>query len=206
MRSEVFIPFDSPFLTSYQTSIDTYSLSRTVFEIVGFKDFRVWPWPLTFRGLVRSKILSTFIIPYMIPYLTSIDTFSLSRTDFEIFGFEDFRVWPWILTFRGHVRSKVMTLFDSSFKTSYLTSVDTFFLSRSVFEIYGFKDFWVWPLYVRGHMRLKIIILFYRTYMTFYPSSIETCFYLVPFLIYSASNILGFDLDLWPTEVYAVVW
>ena len=40
----------------------------------------VWPWPLTFRGHLRSKIFSPFESPYMTSYLTSIDTFSLSHT------------------------------------------------------------------------------------------------------------------------------
>ena len=50
---------------------------------------------LTFRGHLRSKIFSPFESPYMTTYLTSIDTFSLSRTVFEIFDFKVFRVWPW---------------------------------------------------------------------------------------------------------------
>ena len=67
-------------MTSYLTSINTFSLSRNVFEIFDFKVFRVWPWPLTFRGHLRSKMFMPFESPYMISYLTSIDTFSLSRT------------------------------------------------------------------------------------------------------------------------------
>ena len=42
-------------MTSYLISIDTFSLSRTVFEIFDFKVFRVWPWSLTFRGHQGSK-------------------------------------------------------------------------------------------------------------------------------------------------------
>ena len=66
--------------------------------LLDFKVFSVWPWPLTFRGHQRSKIFSPFESPYMTPYLTSIDTFSLSRTVFEIFDFKVFRfdldLWP----------------------------------------------------------------------------------------------------------------
>ena len=51
---------------------------------------------------------------YMPSYLTSIGTFSQSRTVFEIFDFKVFRVWPWPLTFRGHPRSKIFPLFESS--------------------------------------------------------------------------------------------
>ena len=43
----------------------------------------VWPWPLTFRGHLGSKIFSPFGSPCMTSYLTSIDIFSLSRTVFE---------------------------------------------------------------------------------------------------------------------------
>jgi len=62
-RSKIFSPFESPYMTSYLISIDTFSLSRTVFEIFDFKVFRVWPWPLTFGGHLRSKIISTIWKP-----------------------------------------------------------------------------------------------------------------------------------------------
>ena len=145
-------------MTSYLTSIDTFSLSRTVFEIFDFEVFRVWPWPLTFRGHLGSKIFSPFESPYMTSYLTSIDTFSLSRTVFEIFDFEVFRVWPWSLTFRGHLGSKIFSLFESTYMTFYLIPINTFSLSRTVFEIFDFKVFrvWPWPLTFRGHLGSKI--------------------------------------------------
>ena len=47
LGSKKFIPFESPYMTSYLTSMDTISLSCTVLEIFDFKVFRVWPWPLT---------------------------------------------------------------------------------------------------------------------------------------------------------------
>ena len=92
----------------------------------------------SFRGHQRSKIFSLFESPYMTSYLTSINTFSLSRTVFEIFNFKVFRVWPWPLTSRGHLRSKIFSPFESPYRTSYLTSIDTFSLSRTVFEIFDF--------------------------------------------------------------------
>ena len=175
-RSKIFSPFESPYMTFYLTSIDTFSLSRTVFEIFDFKVFRVWPWPLTFRGQQRSKLFLTFESPYMTSYLTSIDTFSLSRTVFEIFDFKVFMVWPWPLTFEGHQRSEIFLLFESPYMTSYLTSIDTFSLSRTVFEIFDFKFFkvWPWPLTFRGHQRSKIFLLFESPYMTSYLTSIDT--------------------------------
>ena len=175
-RSKIFSPFESPYMTSYLTSIGTCSLSRTVFEIFDFKVFRVWPWPLIFRGHPRSKIFPLFESPYMTSYLTSIDTFSLSRTVFEIFDFKVFRVWPWLLTFRGHPRPKIFSLFENPYMTSYLTSIDTFSLSRTVFETFDFKVFrvWPWPLTFRGHPRSNIFPLFGSPYMTFYLTPIDT--------------------------------
>ena len=142
--------FESPHMTSYLTPLDTFSLSRTVFEIFDFKVFRVWPWPLTFRGHLRSNICSPFESPYMTSSLTPLDTFSLSRTVFEIFDFKVFRVWPWPLTFRGHLRSNICSPFESPYMTSYLTPIDTFSLSRTVLrystsKFLGF-DLDLWPL------------------------------------------------------------
>ena len=85
---KIFPPFESPYMSSYLTSIDTFSLSRTVFEIFDFKVFRVWPWSLTFGGHPRSKIFSVIESPYIISYLTSIDTVSLSRR----YRFSDIRL------------------------------------------------------------------------------------------------------------------
>ena len=175
-------------MTSYLISIDTYSLSRTVFEIFDFNVFRNWPWPLTFSGHSRSKIFSPFKSPYMTSYLTSFDTFSLSRTVFEIFDIKVLRVWPWPLTFRGHPRSNIFSLFEKSYMTFYLTSIDTFSLSRNVFEIFDFKGFrvWPWPLtfgvtlgqkyfhHSKAHIWLSIQL----------PLTLSL--YLVPFLRYSA--------------------
>ena len=175
-RSKIFSPFESPYMTSYLTSIDTFSLFRTVFEIFDFKVFRVWSWPLTFRGDPRSKIFSPFESPYMTSYLTSIGTCSLSRTVFEIFDFKAFRVWSWPLTFRSHPRSKIFSLFESPYMTSYLTPIDTFSLSRTVFEIFDLKVFMVrpWPLTFRSHPRSKIFSPFESPYMTSYLTSIDT--------------------------------
>ena len=200
LRSNIFSPFESLYMTSYLTPIDTFSLYRTVFEIFDFKVFRVWPWPLTFRGHLRSNIFSPFESPYMTSYLTPIDTFSLYRTVFEIFDIKIFRVWPWPLTFRGHPRSKILKLFESSYMTSYSTPIDIFSPSRTVFEIFDFKGLGfgldLWPLAVTlgqkyfhhsiAHIWLPIQL----------PLTLSL--YLVTFSRYSTSKFLGFDLDLWP--------
>ena len=163
-------------MTSYLTSIDNFSLSRIVFEIFEFKHFRVWPWLLAFRGHLRSSISIPFESPYMTSYLTSIDTFSLSCTVFEKFYFKLFRVWPWPLTFRGHLRSKFFIPVESPYMTSYVTSIDTFSLSRTVFEIFNFKLFrvWPWPLTSKGHLGSKIFMLFESSHMIFYSTSMDT--------------------------------
>ena len=178
MRSKIFSLLESPYMTSYLTSIDFFSLSHTLFEVFDLKKFRVWPWPLTFRGHLRSKIFSPFKSQYMTSYLTSIDTFSLSRTVFEIFDFKVFRVWPWPLTPKGHLESKNFIPFESPYMTSYSTSMDTISLSRTVLEIFDFKVFrvWPWPLTPEGHLGSKNCIPFESPYMTSYLTSMDTIY------------------------------
>ena len=144
---------------SYPTSFDFRSC--TLFEIFDFKVFRVWAWPLTYGDHLGSKIFSPFESPYRTSYLTSIDTFSLSSTVFEIFDFKVFRVWPWPLTLRGHLGSKMFSPFQNPYMISYLNSIDIFSLSRTVFEKIQVKiltvkqngGFWLfqgqghWPLF-----------------------------------------------------------
>ena len=198
LGSKIFSPFESPYMTSYLTSIDTLSLYRTVFEIFDFKVFRVWPWPLTFRGHPRWKIFPLFESSYMTSYSTPIDIFSLSRTVFEIFDFKVFRVWPWPLTFRGHLRSNICSPFESPYMTSYLTSIDIFSLSRTVFEIFDFKVFRVWPwlLTFRGHLRSNICSSFESPNMTSYLTPIDIfSLYRTVFEIF---DFKGFRVWSWP--------
>ena len=115
LRSKILLPFESPYITSYLTSIDTFSLSCAVFKIFDFKGFQ--GLTLTFRGHLGSKNFSLFESPQMTSHLTYIGTFSLFRTVFEIFDFEVFRVWPWPSTFRGHLGSKIFTPFESPYMT-----------------------------------------------------------------------------------------
>ena len=175
LGSENVIPFESLYKTSYLTSMDNISLSRTVFEIFDFKVFRVWPWPLTPKSHLGSKNVIPFESLYMTSYLTSMDNISLSRTVFEIFDFKVFRVWPWPLTPEGHLGSKDFIPFESPCMTSYLTSMDNISLSRTVFEIFDFKVFrvWPWPLTLKDHLGLKKLILFESSYMTSYLTSMD---------------------------------
>ena len=68
------------------------------------------------------------------------------------YRFRDIRIQSFqglTLTFRGHQRSKIFSPFESPCMTSYLTSIDTCSLSRTVFEIFDFKvsgfDLDLWP-------------------------------------------------------------
>ena len=175
LGSKKFIPFESSYMTSYLTSMDTISLSRTVFEIFDLRIFRVWPWPLNPEGHLGSKKILSFESPYMTSYLTSMDTVSLSRTVSEIFYSIVFRVWPWPLTPRGHLGSKNFILFESPYMTSYLTSMDNVSLSRTVSEIFDFKVFrvWPWPLNPKSHLGSKKFIQFESPYMTSYLTSMD---------------------------------
>ena len=173
LGSKNFILFESPYMTSFLTSMDTISLSLTVFEIFDFKIFWVWPWSMTPEGHLGSKNFILFESSYMTSYLTSMDTISLSLTVFKIFDFKIFRVWPWPLTPKGHLGTKNVMLFEILYMTSYLTPMDTISLPLIVFEIFDSKIFrvWPWPLTPKGHLMAKNSILFESPYMTPYLTS-----------------------------------
>ena len=176
VRSKMFVLFESSYMTSYLTSIDTFSLSHTVSEIFNLKVFRVRSWLSTLKGHVRSKMFVLFERSYMTSYLTFIDTFSLSRTVPEIFDFKVFRVRPWLSTLKSHVGSKMFLPFESTYMTSYLTSMDTFSLSCTVPEIFDIKIFRVrsWFSTLKGHVRAKIFLPFESPYMISYLTSMDT--------------------------------
>ena len=190
-------------MTSYLTSMDNISLSRTVFEIFDLKVFRVWPWPLTPMGHMGSKFIIPFERSYMTSYLTSMGTISLSRTVFEIFDLEnsgfDPDLWPLnvIWGWKNLHHSKAhMWLPIWLLRTTSLFLVP--FSRYSTSKFLGF-DLDLWPLKViwgrkilyhsKAHIGLPIWLLW------------TTSLYLVPFSRYSTSKFLGFDLDLWPLKV-----
>ena len=72
----------------------------------------------------------------MTTYITYIDTFSISYHFWDIW-LQSFQGLT--LTFRGHLKSKIFSSFESPDMTYYLTSLDNFSLSRTVFEIFDFK-------------------------------------------------------------------
>ena len=190
-------------MTSCLTSMDTISLSHSVFEIFDFKVFRVWPWPLTPEGQLGSTNFISFESPYMTSYLTSMGTISLSRTVFEIFDFKVFEVWPWLLTPKDHLGSKIFILFETLYMTFYLTSMDTISLSRTVFEIFDFKIFRVWPWPLTPEGQLGSTILYHSKAHIWLPIWLlwAPSLYLVPFSRYSTSKFLRFDLDFWPLKI-----
>ena len=94
LGSKKFMQLEYPYMSSYLTSMDNISLSRTAFEIFDFKFFRVWPCFSTPEGHLGSKFPRPFESPYMTSCLTSMDNISLSRAVSEIFDFEVFNVWP----------------------------------------------------------------------------------------------------------------
>ena len=168
-------------MTSDLTSMDTISLSRTVFEIFDFEVFRVWPWPLTPKGHLGSKKLYLSKGPIWLPiwllwtpslYLVPFSRYSTSKFlgfDLDLWPLKVIwgkkklyhskghiwlpiwllwtpslylvpfsrysRVWPWPLTPEGHLGSKKIIPFERPCMTSYLTSMDTISLSRTVLEI-----------------------------------------------------------------------
>ena len=132
-------PFKRPYMNSYLTSMDTISLSNTDLDIFDFKVFRVWPWPLTLEGHLRSIKIIPFERPYMTSYLTFMDTISLSRTVFEIFDFKVFRVWPWPLTPEDHLGSKTNYIIRKAIY-DFLFDLYGHHLSIS----YSFRDIRLW--------------------------------------------------------------
>ena len=94
-----------------------------------FQLFRVWPWPLNIGGHpidLKSEIFLSFESQYKIPYITSIDTPSLSRIVYNIFWLKVFRVWPWRLTFGNHLKSKCFWSIENH---TWLPIFDWLFLS-----------------------------------------------------------------------------
>ena len=170
------IPFESPYMTSFLTSMDTISLSCTIFELFDFKIFKVWAWPLTFENHLGSKKLYYSKAHIWLPiWFLWTPWISLSRTVSEIFDFKVLRVWPWPLTFKSHLVSQKCIPFGRSYMTFYMTSIDNISLSRTVFEIFDLKVFRVWPrtLTHTGHLESKYYIPFESPCITSYLTSMD---------------------------------
>ena len=83
----------------YLVPFSRYSTSK----FLGF-DLDLWPlkviWGQKFLYHLKAHTLKAHT--YSSSYSTSIDNISVSRTVFEKFDFNVFRVWPWPLTPKGH--------------------------------------------------------------------------------------------------------
>ena len=105
MRSKKILSFESSYMTSYLTSIDTLSISYR-FRDIRLQSFEGMTLTFDLQRSPKDKHISPFESSFVTSYLTSIDPFSLSRTVFEIFDFKFFRGWP--LTFSGHLGWKTI--------------------------------------------------------------------------------------------------
>ena len=74
LRSDIFLPFEIPYMTFYKLSIDTFSIFRTVFDIFELKnpgyDLDIWPVEVTWGRIYFCHSKAHFLS----------DTFSLSRS------------------------------------------------------------------------------------------------------------------------------
>ena len=203
LGSKNFIPFERSYLTSYFTSMDTISLSRTVSEIFDFEVFRVWPWPVSPKSHLGSTNFIVFERPYMTCYLTSMDNISLFRTVFEIFDVKIFRVWPWPWPLKNiwgqkisyHLKAHIWLAIWLSWTISlYLVPFHRYSTSKFLgldLDLWPLKVIWGQKIlyYLKAHIWLAIWLLW----------TTPLCF--VPFSRYSTSRFLGLDLDLWPLKV-----
>ena len=141
-------------MTSYLTSIDTFSLSRTVFEIF---DFKVW-FVLNVNVNIdwNKSVVPQFSNFYFSNFYWHFLSISNRFWDIWLQSFQGLT-----LTFRGHLRSKIFSPFEIPYMTSYLTSIDTFSLSLTVFEIFDFEvSYWMWMWMYTGIKVLKKVLFF----------------------------------------------
>ena len=190
-------------MTSYLTSINTISLSRTVFEIFDFKilgfDLDLWPQKVIW-GQQNSYCSKAHIwLPVWLLWTPSLNLPPFSRYSTSKFLGFDLDLWPLKVIWgqkisyclKAHIRLPIWLLWTPSL---YLVPFSRYSTSKFL----GF-DLDLWPLKViwgqkmlyrsKAHIWLSIWLLWT-------PS-----LYLLSFSRYSTSNILRFDLDLWPLKV-----
>ena len=132
--------------------MDTISLSRTVFEIIDFKVFRVWPWPLTPKSHLGSKKLyhskSHIWLPIWLLWAPSLYLVPFSRYSTSKFLGFDLDLWPlkviWgrikLYHSKGHIWLPIWLLWTPSL---YLVPFSRYSTSKFL----GF-DLDLWPLKV----------------------------------------------------------
>ena len=109
-------------------------------------------------------------------------------------------VLPLPLTVIGPLRSKIFSQFECPYRSSYLTSIDTFSLSHIVFEIFHFKVFRVgpWPSVITWDQKY-----FHKwndhTYMTSYLTSIDT--FSMSNTVFEIFDFKVFRVWPWPLQV-----
>ena len=190
-------------MISYLTAMETISLSRTVFEkfdfeVLGF-DLDLWPlkviWGQKFVYFSKGHIW----LPIWLPWTQSLYLVTFSRYSTSKFLGFDLDLWPlkviWgqkiLYHSKDHIWLPIWLLWTPSFylipfwrySTSKFLGFDLDL--RPLKVIWGRKNLY----HSKGHIWLPIWLLWT-------PS-----LYLVPFLRYSTSKFLGFDLDLRPLKV-----
>ena len=141
LKGHIWLPIWLPWTPSlYLVPFLRYSTSK-------FKGFDLDLWPLKVIWGQKKFTIRKAIYDFLFDFYGH--QLSISYL-FEIFNFKVFWVWPWPLTPKGHLGSKKFLLFERPCMTSYLTSMDTISLSRTVSEIFEFQgfDLDLWPLKV----------------------------------------------------------
>ena len=197
------IIFESSHMTSYLTSIDNISLSRTVSEIFDFKflwfDLDLLPQKVI-RGQKNLYYSKAYIwLPIWLLWTPSLYLVPFSRYSTSTFlGFDlDLRpqkiIWGQIILChsKAHIWLPIWLLWTPSL---YLVPFSRYSISKFLeFDL----DLWplkvIWGQKVLYHSKAHIWL---PIWLLWTPS-----LYLVPFSRYSTSKFLGFDLDLWTLKV-----
>ena len=142
MRSNCFIPFESPYMTSRLTSrtpflylvpFSRYSTSK----FVGWFDLELWPLKVIWDQKVVYPSNAHIWLPF--DYHGQHLSISYRFRDIRLQSFKGMTLKPQ-MTFdpKGHLGSKKLLPFERQYMTSHLTSMDTISLSRTSFEIFDF--------------------------------------------------------------------
>ena len=190
-------------MTSYLTSMDNISLSRTVFEIFDFKvfgfDLDLWPLKVIWGQKNSYRLKAHIWLPIWLLWTTSLYLVPFSRYSTTKFLGFDFDLWPlkviWgqkiLCHSKAHIWLPIWLLWTPSL---YLVP----FSRYSTSKFFGFDlDLWplkvIWGQKLLYHSKAHIWLLIWLLW--------TTSLYLVPFSRYSTSKFLGFDLDLWTLKV-----
>ena len=165
------------------------------YSIFDFNVLRVWPLTskshLGLKKLCHSKAHRLPISLFYGHHLSILYRFRVIRLQ-NFQGFTStFDVW------KSSGIEKII-LFEGPYMTSYLTSMDTICLSRTVFDKFDFKVFrvWPWPLTPKGHLESKKFIQFESPYMTSYLTFIDNIS--LSRTVYEIFDFKVFRVWLWP--------